>query len=499
MTLMRRPLVPAIAIAVLLALASPVRAQTLALPATAPDSLAVDQSVIVRPIARDVLGRRTSVSRVLAIPADTTILAASYVSGGQRLTARRIGTTTVRWWWDRTDGRRLVLVQAVRVVPRAAEVPPGDVTPEPPDEEPVPPVDTTPAPPDTAIIPLPSGDIARAAVLDLMGPTVPITDVVARGGAYAGYESRFAPAADKLWNANGGAWTENYYDRAAIYYVHWARGGPASDTARAREIAVNYRRDYLEHNNYGSSPHWAQLDGLALDWLVRGDSASRRAVLRTADALWPYAGGAFQYVDTVGGRFSWDVRIQARVLLSQWLSERLDPGNTKWGARIDGLIPRVLAMQSADGAWRSPGQSCGESMNYMTGLLLDVLARMSDAGRASPAITQAITRGATFLWTQWVPSAEAFQYLSGPCHRNAQGVDVGDVTPAPDLNGIILPAFGWLAAQTSDPMWRTRGDAIVAGMRGAFLSGTKQFNESYTTSWRHLSFRFPVDTGSTAR
>ena len=61
---------------------------------------------------------------------------------------------------------------------------------------------------------------------------------------------------------------------------------------------------------------------------------------------------------------------------------------------------------------------------------------------------------------------------------------------APDLNNLISAGFGWVYRQTGDAKYRAAGDAIFAGgVTQAYLAGTKQFNESYTSSFRYLGYR----------
>jgi hypothetical protein len=67
---------------------------------------------------------------------------------------------------------------------------------------------------------------------------------------------------------------------------------------------------------------------------------------------------------------------------------------------------------------------------------------------------------------------------------------VGGMTPSPDLNNMLTAGFGWLLKQTGNTQYRDAGEAIFAGgVTQAYLSGTKQFNENYTSSFRYLGYR----------
>ena len=74
-------------------------------------------------------------------------------------------------------------------------------------------------------------------------------------------------------------------------------------------MVLDYRRNYLTANNYQTSPHWSQLDGVALHFWMTGDDSSRIAVGKAAWNLAPSA----QWPRT--GPYT-DARQQARALVS---------------------------------------------------------------------------------------------------------------------------------------------------------------------------------------
>ncbi|HET6680184.1 MAG TPA: hypothetical protein VFG84_03220 [Gemmatimonadaceae bacterium] len=356
--------------------------------------------------------------------------------------------------------------------------------------------DVAPPPGDRAIpeaVVLPD-EASYLASTELAGPLVTRARTLRWGDVYRKYEQNFDRFADEHWRRGGDDWTENYYDRALIYYVFWMRTGDPEYFRRATLLAVDYREKYLVKNDYGSSPHWSQLEGLELHYLLTGDEASRTAVARTADRL-----HGFHKVlgDTL--HTAWmESRIQARVLQSYLLAWQLQAEGRDWAALLDDGLTAVLGTQRRDGSYRFPN-TCNESLNYMNGMLNDVYISIYRVYRPDPRIPPAVKRSLDFLWTQWDPSANAFRYISAPC-TNASGMQVGGPVPAPDINNMIVSGFTWYGQLSGDATYRHRAELIFAGgVNGAYLTGTKQFNESYTTSWRHLSFRFPVDSGDTAR
>jgi hypothetical protein len=121
----------------------------------------------------------------------------------------------------------------------------------------------------------------------------------------------------------------------------------------------------------------------------------------------------------------------------------------------------------------------------MAGLLNDVLIRYYVYYKPDSRIPDAIRRSADFMWnSQWLPSAQAFKYLSGQCPG------AGDESPAADLNNLIVTGFAWTYRQAHDEAYRNRADQIFAGaVNGAWLAGSKQFNQQYTSSYRYLAYR----------
>ncbi|HEY0971920.1 MAG TPA: hypothetical protein VGE02_13200 [Gemmatimonadales bacterium] len=331
-----------------------------------------------------------------------------------------------------------------------------------------------------ALLPLEADYLVRT---DLVGPTRTSRYVSSFGGAFERYERDFAKFADQHWEKRGAVWGENYYDRVLIYYAFWVRTGNPEYWRRATELALAYRRDYLEKNRYGSSPHWAQLEGLEKHYLLTGDDASRYAIAEVA-------GSAFNYWITRLGRVNlsnFESRIQARVLQAHLLAWRLDAKGTRdkdWNALLPSLLDQILSTQRSDGSYRFKA-TCQESLNYMNGILDDVLISYHSYYRADPRIVDAVRQSVDWLWrTQWLPESRAFRYISAPC----EGVGKGG--PAPDLNLMFVTGPAWLYRQTGEERYREMADRIFAGGVGrGNLHGTKQFNENYYASFKYLGYR----------
>ncbi len=335
--------------------------------------------------------------------------------------------------------------------------------------------------------PLPS-DANYLVLTELAGPAITASKNAFMGPSFARYEQNFTKFIDHHWKLDGELWSgANYYDRALIYFSSWLRTAKPEYFRRGMRIAMNYRTKYLEANQYATSPHWSQIEGLEQHYLLTGDESSRFAVARVAEQL-----AGYPLADTL--RTTWmESRIQARALQALFTAWRLDargPKELDLQKRLDNSLVRVLRTQRPDGSIGWPA-TCGASLNYMNGLLNDVLIRIHTHYRADTAIFGFVRRNADFLWgSQWVPQAQAFKYLSARCQKNSQGEAIGGPSPAPDLNMLFVTTFGWLYQQTGDVRYRQAGDQIFAGgVKGAYLQGSKQFNEHYTSSLRYVAMR----------
>ncbi len=343
---------------------------------------------------------------------------------------------------------------------------------------------------------------ARELILRLVGPALPVQEAASLGPAFEQYEREFQAFAERHWRSDGAGWeAANYYDRAKIFYVWWARTGNDAFLKRANEIAVDYRRNYIEANGFRPSAHWSQMAGLALHCLVTGDILSGEAVGRVAD-LFSLPDNIAELADLAG---EMDNRIQARTLEALLLAWQIGapslgipdkqpdgsdwgiPGGNDWARLLRLALERILSSQSPEGAYRFKQIQCGYNLPFMVGILNDALIQYHDQFEASPRILAAVKQALDYLWDKnWDPKAQAFVYLEGSCLDNEDN----STDPAPDLNNLIVSGFGWVYRQTGDKTYRDRGDAVLAGaVKGAWLEGSKQFNQAYTTSYKYAAFR----------
>lgn len=143
------------------------------------------------------------------------------------------------------------------------------------------------------------------------------------------------------------------------------------------------------------------------------------------------------------------------------------------------MLAQILKAQRPDGSFLWGGY-CTSSINYMNGILNDVLIRYYTRFRPDSVIVSSVRRNADWLWaTQWRPDG-SFNYQSISCQRNNSGP-----SRSPDLNGLFVTTYGWLYQQTGDGRYRDAADQIFSTLqRGTYLQGSKQFNQMYTMSYR---------------
>ena len=316
--------------------------------------------------------------------------------------------------------------------------------------------------------------IARAA-----SPTSP--------AAFPSYESHLVTYGDLHWATEAGQYVYNYYDRALIWYAWWVRTGDPEYWRRGTIDAVAYRQQDLEASNYILQPHDAQMEGVAVHYLLTGDEASRYAVGKVAYLFsWMWTPELACTACTTNGGDYMEGRIQARTLMSHylaWMIDAVGDNPTDWVSTMATDVTKILSTQQPDGSYRF-AQWEGQHSNYMTGLMHDALIKYYTYVQADARIPPAIKKTLDWMWaTQWVDSAQAFKYVSAP-------MSTGGPDPYPDLNLLIVTGYGWYYQYSRDAIYKTEAEAIFAsGVAGAWLDGYKQFNQNYTQSYRYLFYR----------
>jgi hypothetical protein len=328
---------------------------------------------------------------------------------------------------------------------------------------------------------------------DLVGPTV---DRLEADRFEPAWQRRFHQVGDPKWAVHEKdylsidhnlAIDRNYYDRALAEFAYWVRTADVEHFRRAILYAVTYREKYHRKNDYKVQPHNSMIEGEALLYLLTGDEEGRRGARLNAvyfrdtwlpklvDPAWQYSAN----------------RPMAR-MIEAFLTARLVQADGDWEANLRQALDAFLTHQSPDGAYRYPGQ-CNASNNFQTGLFNDALIRYWEEFEKDPRIVDAIRRNTDWMWaTQWVASGSGFKYSEAACTKPGAGATEA---PAPDLNLLMVNAFGFLFQQLGDPKYLIHGDQVFRlGIQHAWLGanalqGNKQFNQQYRSAYRYLYYR----------
>ncbi|WP_310571322.1 Ig-like domain-containing protein [Gemmatimonas sp.] len=319
---------------------------------------------------------------------------------------------------------------------------------------------------------------------NLVGPTLTVAATTSISTFAAKFDVDFKTYADQHWAQSGDVWEQNYYDRAQVYYAHWVRTGNPEYWVRGTRQMLAYRTNYLEANNYGTSPHWSQMDGIAIHYQLTGDEKSRFAVGRVSEGLRYFRDNA-----RIVGHPDIESRILARTLMAQLWGWRLQArGNeaTATSAEISTLVSTILGLQADDGAWRYPAicSPNSGSLTYMDGMLNEALIQAFTHHSANAAILLKVRKSTDYMWSRWKVATQAVEYAPG-CPPSST-----DPNSYAELNNLVVNSFAWVYAQTGEAAFKQKADSVFnGGVRGQFLPGSKQFNQQYTTGYRYFFWR----------
>jgi len=260
-----------------------------------------------------------------------------------------------------------------------------------------------------------------------------------------------------------------YYDGEWAFYQIADYTGDDSWNAAAEHIENTYRSYVLA--NDGGVPGWRVFPhGLYEDFVRTGDEESRRAVLLLAKR------SAYAY--TAGNKKLGRSRETAYIMQAYMYAEKLGEPNAKLPVALE------FALGHMDQWFVS--KTAGSIQPFMVGLTAHALIEY-DEMVGDERIQPLLERAADWLWENaWVEADRSFYYRSGAPYDPTAEPQPG----APDLNMLIAPMYAWLFKQTQEVKYLERGDAAFAGaVRGAYLSGGKQFTQNYRLSFSYLRWR----------
>jgi hypothetical protein len=333
----------------------------------------------------------------------------------------------------------------------------------------------------------------------------PVTHVSAPLSAYETLQlTKGRVYADGFPQFPGNIGASNVYDFAlALYEIYYRTGDPYwRDKAR---IVAAAQRDYVGNQNLNAylagnyklgtiSPRDMSTLGMAIFVAEAGDRAtlghrSTRQIVNDQARFSAAYFGRFHYCGpTSAPTCRNDVREPAYGLIAMLAATVLGNDHRADAKRS---LDSFLAGQEPGGCWLMQQLDLVPAgpvtLNYMNGLAMEALI-LYDRVIGDPRIVPAIERCMNFMWTtQWVPAAQAFQYASltsGSVNTN----------PYPNLNGLLLPAWGYAYAKTRNPAYKDQGDQILSGLiqpgadRSYGIYEVKQYGQMFRSSPRYFGY-----------
>lgn len=348
---------------------------------------------------------------------------------------------------------------------------PAPDTPPPPTPPPAPTPRPTPKPDPVEAVPIP--ELARWEA-----------NMLTYGRQHCAFFDRTGLTLDQRLGAT-------FYDAIAVFYqIADYTGDPAWGECALKARAA-YRDDYVIPHEGSVPGYWNFTTGLRMDWERTNDSLSSRAVVELSTNA-AYANDATPLAWTAGTTRTREV---AYAIIGYLDAEAVgEPRRARLMAHVEQAIGHLdqwfLSKSSrAPVPFKLVPEAAGQYyfQPFMVGLTAKALIRYWEVTRDS-RVLPIVRLSLDTLWERaWVASDEAFWYQNWV-------PDPTYVFPprrgAPDLNLLIAPAFAWVYSQTGDTTYRDRGDQVFAGgVKGAYLVGSKQFNQNYTWSFDYVRWR----------
>jgi hypothetical protein len=266
-------------------------------------------------------------------------------------------------------------------------------------------------------------------------------------------------------NANlheGSPW---YYDGEKVYYQIADYTNDETWNACAQKYE-NVYAPYVVANN-GGIPFWRVFPhGLEMGFR-RSGSAQALQALTFLNAV-PY--GSSNIVHTISWKASREISYAVE---AQFVAQSLSMPEG------DYLYQHVESLIGMYDQWFI-SNTAQYAQPYMVGLAAEAMIKYYEVSQ-DPRVPWLLKIAADAMWERsWDPLSGSFFYYN----------EVNSFGPAPDLNLLIAPLYGWLFRQTGDATYRDRGDQIFeSGVRKAWLGGGKQFSQNYRWSFSYIAWR----------
>ncbi len=286
------------------------------------------------------------------------------------------------------------------------------------------------------------------------------------------------PNQQTLWEGN--VW---YYDGIRIFYQLADYTGDSF----YRDVCVpNFLplyRNFVLNAEPGVQGWRVFPHGLYENFLRTGSSASQQAVFKLADnSVWSGTGGG---VDATLSR-------ETAYLIHAYLYKQA------LGGGFHHNLERTVAMALGHLDQVAVSKTATVIKPFMLGLTFEALIHYYEQS-GDPRIPALIKKSADWLWYEsglWDAGSQSFLYI------NKQIPNDDPATPAPDLNLLIAPVYGWLYHMTGQSDYQDIGDRIFAGgipvdpdgdgyyTGGSCLACTgKIFSQNYRWSIDYVNWR----------
>jgi hypothetical protein len=288
-----------------------------------------------------------------------------------------------------------------------------------------------------------------------------------------------------------------YYDAQWIFLrIAQYTGDKQPWTNYATEAAKAYGQ-YMEESDFQVAGYRKFPHGLYADWKLNGDKQARQQLLRMREKA-AYSDPSRDVAE------SWYKQYRSREvaysLQTEVLAARAGADNPSRRERFADMALRHIK------AWTERDYLTGDTKlqfckPFMAGLtasaLISYYEHTAELGNPDERVPKAIRTLADWLWDEmWVGNIDGsgyggFKYIAPPQDG------VGDGGPAPDLNQLVAPMYGWLYQYTGKAKYAKRGDAIfAAAVELAYLGSGKLFNQNYRSSFDYLMWRAAGNGGS---
>jgi len=286
-----------------------------------------------------------------------------------------------------------------------------------------------------------------------------------------------------------------YYDAQYVFYrIATYTNDHATWNLAAERAEAIYRDYYLIPSNAQVPGFWAFTEGLKESWLRTQDGISKTWAINISNNAAYHSEVPDTLTDLADDLFA---RENAYALLSHLNAELLGaPRRERIYTLVDNALGHIDAWVNETASYCKP---------FFTALTCRSLIRYNDMIGDS-RIVPAIESICDYIWDNlWDAGAEAFLYI----HDVYPGEDPPD--PAPDLNMLIVPSYGYLYSKTFDSNWLTIGDQIFDGgvpiydewgfhVSGAYLGQSnsagvngKHFDQQFLWSMDYLTWAQAVE------